>query len=989
MAQPGRDAEATGRAPGDAMAAQVLGAVRALAVELQPRLERTLVVREDTDLDRELGLDSLARAELLVRLGRNFGVTLPENLLGEARTPGDLLAALRAAGPGRPAPAVAGEQAPRAAVLPPVPEPVHAGTLLDVLAEHAAARGDRVHLWLWRGPGQEDSISYGALDRSARAVAAGLVQRGLRSGERVGLMLPTEPGFFPAFFGVLYAGAIPVPIYPPFRPTQIEDHLRRQSGILRNAEASLLITNEQVGAVGLLLQGLVASLRLVVTAEDLAAAEPLEAPLPATPDTIALIQYTSGSTGDPKGVVLSHANLLANIRAMGQALEASSEDVVASWLPLYHDMGLIGCWLGSLYYGAPAAIMPPLGFLADPARWLWAIHRHRATISAAPNFAYELCLKLVRDEDIAGLDLGSLRRLANGAEPVSPDTIRRFAARFAPCGLRANAMAPVYGLAESVVALAFPPPGRAPLIDRIDRDSLAAHGLAVPVLPEVPDALELVACGQPIPGHEIRIVDESGRELPERHEGRVQFKGPSATAGYFRAPEKTRALFDGTWLESGDRGYIAAGDVYVTGRIKDMIIRAGRHLYPQELEELVGTVEGVRRGCVAAIASPDPASGTERLVVVAETRLRDPAALDDLRRRIVDASRAILPDMPPEEVVLAPPHAIPKTSSGKLRRAATRALYESGGLGRERPRVSVAACPPVGGGDRSAAATRADPSRRTRLRFMVVGTAGQHRDPGLAAGSRAATAALAAWSGARGHARFPAAHGDRARDRDRRAAAGRRRDPGCQPRQLSGRFGAVRALPRHADVHRETGIGGTTRCRPFPATFGNTLPAAHGRGGWRCRCRGRAPDPAGRSATGLVPRRHPDPHAGPARLSSRRLPHRRGGGRSGRPDRDPRHALRPARRPVVPATRRGRGACRPADSAGRPGFRGGGAPARPHAGDHPGALRRAGPVPRTSGGRLRRPIALEREAAAMVGLLAEVIGDQAHIAATWTPSEPR
>ncbi len=685
MAQPGRIPQDDARS--DPMAAELLGIVRALAVELQPRLARTLVVRIDSDLDRDLGLDSLGRAELLARLGRSFGVTLPESLLGEARTPGDLLAALRAARPQGPARPVAEPVAPRPAALPPVPEPAQARTLLEVLGEHAAARGERLHLWLWRSPGQEDSITYGALDRSARAVAAGLMQRGLRPGERVGLMLPTEPGFFAAFFGVLYAGAIPVPIYPPFRPSQIEDHLRRQSGILRNAEASLLITSPEVGAVGRLLRGLVASLRAVVTAGDVATAEPLDAPLSATPEAIALIQYTSGSTGDPKGVVLSHANLLANIRAMGQALEASSEDVVASWLPLYHDMGLIGCWLGSLYFGAPATIMPPLAFLADPARWLRAIHRRRATISAAPNFAYELCLKLVRDEDIAGLDLGSLRRLANGAEPVSPDTIRRFAQRFAPYGLRANAIAPVYGLAESVVALAFPPPGRAPVIDRIDRDSLATRGLAVPVGPDAAEALELVACGQPIPGHEIRVVDETRRELPERQEGRVQFKGPSATAGYFRAPEKTRALFDGAWLETGDRGYIAAGDVYITGRIKDMIIRAGRHLYPQELEELVGTVEGVRRGCVAAIASPDPRSGTERLVVVAETRMRDPAAREELRRRIIEASRAILPDMPPEEVVLAPPHAIPKTSSGKLRRAATRALYESGGLGRQRRQV--------------------------------------------------------------------------------------------------------------------------------------------------------------------------------------------------------------------------------------------------------------------------------------------------------------
>jgi hypothetical protein len=248
-------------------------------------------------------------------------------------------------------------------------------------------------------------------------------------------------------------------------------------------------------------------------------------------------------------------------------------------------------------------------------------------------------------------------------------------------------MAPVYGLAESAVALAFPPPGAC----RWWTGSTAMrspHGASRRRAPPTRRTRwNSSRAASPSRGHEIRIVDEAGRELPDRHEGRLQFRGASATAGYFRAPEKTRALYAGAWLESGDRAYIAAGDVHVTGRIKDLIIRAGRHIYPQELEEIVGTVDGVRRGCVAAIASPDPGSGTERLVVVAETRLRDPRAREDLRRRIVEASRAVLPDLPPEEVVLAPPHSVPKTSSGKLRRAATRAIYESGELGRERPRV--------------------------------------------------------------------------------------------------------------------------------------------------------------------------------------------------------------------------------------------------------------------------------------------------------------
>jgi 1-acyl-sn-glycerol-3-phosphate acyltransferase len=326
--------------------------------------------------------------------------------------------------------------------------------------------------------------------------------------------------------------------------------------------------------------------------------------------------------------------------------------------------------------------MPPLAFLADPARWLWAIHRHQATLSAAPNFAFELCLKNIRDEDIKGLDLSTLRMVVNGAEPVSPSTITRFAERFQSYGFRPEAMAPVYGLAESSVGLAFPPTGRAPIIDRVNRDSLSRLGTAKEAGADDATALEFVACGQPLPNHEIRIVDDTGHEVAERQEGRLQFKGPSVTQGYFRDEAKTRALFDGDWMESGDRAYIAGGDIFLTGRIKDVIIRAGRNIYPHELEEFVGNIDGVRKGCVAAFPSPDPRTGTELLIVLVETRLVDPEQLDNLRQRISEASTAIL-DLPPDEIILAPPHAVPKTSSGKIRRSEARALYEGGMIGRE------------------------------------------------------------------------------------------------------------------------------------------------------------------------------------------------------------------------------------------------------------------------------------------------------------------
>ena len=665
----------------EAITARVLEIVRDLAKDLQPRKSVPLDVQLDSDLERDLGLDSLGRAELLHRLEREFRIQLSEQLLAEAATPMDLVKGVLAA---QPAGSLAAELAPLAQLeLPEVVEPTRATTLIEALAEHVRAHGSRPHLHLWQSDDEEKTFSYADLDSSARRAAAGLMAAGLEPGSRVAIMLPTEFDFFAAFFAVLMAGCIPVPVYPPFRPAQIEEHLRRQAGILRNAQACMLITDSRIRPLATLLKGLVDDLASITTVAELSRDGISTSPLPASAETIALIQYTSGSTGDPKGVVLTHANLLANIRAMGEVMQATSHDRFVSWLPLYHDMGLIGAWLGTLYYGVPAAIMPPLAFMARPSRWLKSIHRHRATLSAAPNFAYELCLKSIRDEDIEGLDLSSLRMVANGAEPVSPHTIARFTERFGRYGFRPEAMAPVYGLAESSVGLAFPPMGRVPIADRVDRVRLARDGQAVPAAREDATALEFVACGQALPRHQIRIVDEAGSEVPDRRQGRLEFKGPSATEGYFRNEEKTRTLFDGEWLDSGDLAYVVDGDVYLTGRIKDMIIRAGRNIYPHELEEAAGAVEGVRKGCVAVFASRDEHSATERLIVMAETRLTDAAEKNALREKIVQASMALL-DMPPDEIALVPPRTVPKTSSGKIRRSAARAIFESGEISTER-----------------------------------------------------------------------------------------------------------------------------------------------------------------------------------------------------------------------------------------------------------------------------------------------------------------
>ncbi|MCK9382860.1 MAG: AMP-binding protein [Sulfuritalea sp.] len=653
-------------------AAQLLSIVDRLVAEVRPggRSKAGL----DSTLERDLGLDSLARVELLARIEQAFGVRLSDEVLGSAETPRDLLRAVAASAPA----AAEGASAPTPWVAPGAEEgsPDSAATLVEVLQWHARRHPQRPHVLFQRSATETDTLDYGQLLATARQVAAGLRQIGIAPGQCVALMLPTGLEFFHSFFGILLAGAVPVPIYPPTRPGQIEDHLRRQAGILQNCEAAALISFDAARLVARILSGLVPSLREVTTPHELRDAGKSAAPAAdhhAGANDIALLQYTSGSTGNPKGVTLDHGNLLANIRAWGQAVQVMPSDVVVSWLPLYHDMGLIGAWLGSLYHACPLVLMSPLDFLARPERWLWAIHQHRGTVTAAPNFAFELCLRHLDPARLQGLDLSSWRYAANGAEPVAAEALARFAAAFRPYGFRAEALAPVYGLAECTVGLAVSPPGRGPLIDHVRREPLAA-GEALPAAVDDVHALHLVACGRPLPGHEVRIVDEAGGELPPRRVGRLEFRGPSATRGYYRNAEASSQLIRDGWLDSGDLAYLAEGDIVITGRIKDTIIRGGRNLYPYELEEAVGAIPGVRRGCVAVFGVAVAGQGTEKLVVVAESREADAAARQDLIRRI-NALAVDLLGTPPDDVVLVPPHGVLKTSSGKIRRSATRDVY--------------------------------------------------------------------------------------------------------------------------------------------------------------------------------------------------------------------------------------------------------------------------------------------------------------------------
>ena len=559
--------------------------------------------------------------------------------------------------------------------------PQHASTLIEVLEWHVQHNPERLHIKFLGDDNDLQSLTYQQLWQGAEKVAAGLQQQGLQPGETAAIMLPTGIDYFFSFYGILLTGAVPVPIYPPVRRSQLEDHLHRHSGILNNCVATMLITMPEAKVVARLLKSQVLSMREVVTVADLTASPASYIRPSINPNDIAFLQYTSGSTGNPKGVVLTHANLLANVRAMGKAVAATPDDVFISWLPLYHDMGLIGAWLGSMYFAMLLVVMSPLSFLSRPQSWLWAIHQYRGTLSASPNFGYELCLKRLDDEAIEGLDLSSWRLAFNGAEAVSPDSLERFTERFAAVGFKPETMMPVYGLAESSVGLAFPPLHRKPVIDRIKRDQFSHSGEAIPAEDSDKKALVFVACGHALDGHQIRIVNAEGEELPERRQGILQFRGPSVTSGYYRNPEATRTLFVGDWLDSGDLAYVADGDIFITGRIKDVIIRAGRNVYPPELEEVVGEIEGIRNGCVAAFGTKDHRLGTESLVILAETRETDEKIKQALKNQISSLSSDLI-GLPPDEVILAPPHTVLKTSSGKVRRAACRELYEQNLLGR-------------------------------------------------------------------------------------------------------------------------------------------------------------------------------------------------------------------------------------------------------------------------------------------------------------------
>lgn len=543
------------------------------------------------------------------------------------------------------------------------------------------------------GPDECVTLSFADALDLARRGAYHLRSRGVQPGDRVLLVLPTGPSFLAAFYGCQVLGAIPVPVVPPSSLARMDDHIARIARVATICEARAVVVSQALLAITGLVRSRFkearAALSNVVFGQDLLREEGrLQELAHARPEDPAMLQFTSGSTGDPKGVILPHRSLLANMKGIGLAADFSRDDVALAWLPLFHDMGLIGHFLASAAWGLPLVLMPPEMFIRRPREWLKAISRYRGTCSAAPNFAYSLCAKKIKDRDLEGIDLSTWRVAFCGAEPVNPKTITDFLARYEPYGFQPTTFFPVYGMAELSLAATFPLPGSPPRFDRVRRHRFEQGGLAEPIVDaggelaegvDAADVVSWVSVGRPLPDHEVRIVDPSGAPLGERREGEVEVRGPSLMAGYYRSPVATAEAIRDGWLRTGDLGYVAEGDLFVTGRRKEIIIKSGKNLYPQDVEAAAARVDGIRVGCCAAFGVTNAARGTEDLVLVCETRLDD---AQDRARLMSEVRTAVLEAIgaTPDVVVLVAPGTVPKTSSGKIQRDLMRRRYRAGDM---------------------------------------------------------------------------------------------------------------------------------------------------------------------------------------------------------------------------------------------------------------------------------------------------------------------
>ena len=547
-------------------------------------------------------------------------------------------------------------------------------TVAQALDDAAAGPGAFVFV---APDGRETLQPFKVLRDTALDLGGALRARGLERGDYVAVILPDADGFLTTFMGVSTAGLVPMPLAHPYDVTQLDAYFDTVVPLFRLAGARAVVTTPRLYPLLEKLPEAVPTIRFVaswteLTGPALPKSEQVDLEAPA------LLQFTSGSTSQPKGVVLTHASISANVEAIGgpAGLEFGPEDVGVSWLPLFHDMGLIGQALCTLYFHGQTVFLSPMAFLKRPVEWLRAISRHRGTVSFAPNFAYEMCVRRVKDAELDGLDLSSWRVAGCGAEPIQAATLEAFAAKFAPVGFRAESLLPAYGLAEHTLAVSLSPRDRGLRVDTVRASGLAASRRAVPCRTDAPDASRLVACGGPFPGHALRVVDDRGRPVAERVVGEIVVSGPSLMRGYLSGPEATAEVVRDGWLATGDIGYMAGGELYVCGRRKETIIVGGRNYFPQDLESVVDGVPGVRSGGVAAFAATAPGH-PDRAVVVVETYagVAADAVQAEVRRRVLQATGLAVDD-----IVLAPKGTIARTTSGKLRRAELRERYVAGTL---------------------------------------------------------------------------------------------------------------------------------------------------------------------------------------------------------------------------------------------------------------------------------------------------------------------
>jgi fatty-acyl-CoA synthase len=547
-------------------------------------------------------------------------------------------------------------------------------TLPEALAD--ASQTDQGFVFI--ADGGDVRRSFADLRRESLGVANALRAHGLRSGDLVAIVVADAEPFLTALFGVSLAGLVPASLYPPATTSDLPRYVEQTAGILRAAGARALITTAALQPCFEPLRVQCPDLEFIFARDALEGSrEEIAAHI--VLDDLALVQFTSGSTSAPKGVALTHRSVAANITAINGpgGIDVQPDDSGLSWLPLYHDMGLIGMTLGALYSGRPTALLPPQTFVKRPVTWLRAISQRRSTVSFAPNFAYDLCVRRIKDRDLQGLDLSCWRIAGCGAEPVHAPTLAAFAEKFSVVGFRDTCFLPSYGLAEHVLAATFPPRGRAPRVEAIDAADLTELRLARPLAESATaQRVSIVSCGRALPGHQLRILGEDGRELPARKVGEIVLSGPSVMVGYYKEPRLTSQVIDNGWLRTGDLGYLADGELFVCGRAKDIIIVNGRKYHPQDIEWGVDEVAGVRRGRVVAFGLPQP-GGPDRVAIVAEPSgtVAAEALIESIRRRISDLCGLYV-----DEVVLVPSGAIGRTTSGKVQRAATRARYERGDL---------------------------------------------------------------------------------------------------------------------------------------------------------------------------------------------------------------------------------------------------------------------------------------------------------------------